>query len=139
MGKVQSEDLRLNLIINGDAGHKEILSLQRSMKDAKLAIKTTEAAMRDLEKAGKISGNQYQALSAELKKNQETLSTSKARYDELTGQLSLTNKTINELRQHIKLTRSALNEAVPNTENWKRLHQELNTTDSLAARFGVRL
>ena len=139
MGKVQSEDLRLNLIINGDAGHKEILSLQRSMKDAKLAIKTTEAAMRELEKAGKTSGNQYQALSAELKKNQETLSTSKARYDELTGQLSLTNKTINELRQHIKLTRSALNEAVPKTENWKRLHQELNTTDSLAARFGVRL
>ena len=41
MGKLKSENLRLNLIINGDAGHKEILSLQRSMKDTKLAIKKT--------------------------------------------------------------------------------------------------
>lgn len=125
MGKVKNEDLRLNIIVNGDAGRKEILTLQRSMLDTKESIKNTEKAMRELEKAGKKGGEQYTALSAELKKSKESLAGYEAEYRKFNDQLSLTGKTINELRQHIKLTHIALNQAEPNTDAWKRLHDEL--------------
>lgn len=125
MGKVKNEDLRLNIIVNGDAGRKEILTLQRSMLDTKESIKNTEKAMRELEKAGKKGGDQYKALSAELKKSKESLAGYESEYRKFNDQISLTGKTISELRKHIKLTHIALNQAEPNTDAWKRLHDEL--------------
>ena len=40
-------------------------------------------------------------------------------------QIDLTTKTMAELRKDIKLTQKALSEAVPGTDNWKKLNAEL--------------
>ena len=43
----------------------------------------------------------------------------------VTASTARLNMTMNELSKHIKLTKTALANAVPGTENWKRLNQEL--------------
>ena len=44
--------------------------------------------------------------------------------DKVTASTIRLNMTMNELSKHIKLTKTALANAVPGTENWKRLNQE---------------
>lgn len=45
--------------------------------------------------------------------------------DKVTASTARLKMTMNELSKHIKLTKTALANAVPGTDNWKRLNQEL--------------
>lgn len=45
--------------------------------------------------------------------------------DKVTVSTTRLNMSMNELSKHIKLTKTALANAVPGTDNWKRLNQEL--------------
>lgn len=51
--RITDEDLRLNLIVNGDGGRKEMLALDRQMKDLQSSTKRTRTELKNLEKAGK--------------------------------------------------------------------------------------
>ncbi len=111
MAKLKSEDLRLNIIVNGDAGRKEILDTQKS-------ITALEASLKSLKKA---EGDNSAAIAETSKK----LSDAKAKFSDLQKQVSLENKTLSELKSHIRVTRAALEKAVPGTENWQNLNREL--------------
>ncbi len=111
MAKLKSEDLRLNIIVNGDAGRKEILDTQKS-------ISSLESQLKSLKKA---EGDNSAAIADTNKK----LTDAKAKYAELQRQMSLDQKTMSELKSHIKATRAALEKAVPGTDNWNALNTEL--------------
>lgn len=111
---MKSEDLRLNIIVNGDAGRKEIL-------DTEKAISKLESELKSLKNA---EGNH----SKEIAKTNKKLSEAKSRYSELQRQMTLDKMTMAELKSHIKATRAALEKAVPGTENWDALNAELMET-----------
>ena len=50
--------------------------------------------------------------------------------DKVTVSTTRLNMSMNELSKHIKLTKTALANAVPGTENWKRLNKELQESKS---------
>ena len=50
--RITDEDLRLNLIVNGDGGRKEMLALDRQMKDLQSSTKRTRTELKNREKAG---------------------------------------------------------------------------------------
>ena len=108
---MKSEDLRLNIIVNGDAGRKEIL-------DTEKAISKLESELKSLKKA---EGDH----SKEIADTNKRLTEAKSKYAELQRQMSLDKKTMAELKSHIKATRAALEKAVPGTENWDALNAEL--------------
>lgn len=108
---MKSEDLRLNIIVNGDAGRKEIL-------DTEKAISKLESELKSLKKA---EGDHSKEISETNKK----LTDAKSKYAELQRQMNLDQKTMAELKSHIKATRAALEKAVPGTENWDALNAEL--------------
>lgn len=108
---MKSEDLRLNIIVNGDAGRKEIL-------DTEKAISKLESELKSLKKA---EGDH----SKEIADTNKRLTEAKSKYAELQRQMSLDQKTMAELKSHIKATRAALEKAVPGTENWDALNAEL--------------
>lgn len=108
---MKSEDLRLNIIVNGDAGRKEIL-------DTEKAISKLESELKSLKKA---EGDH----SKEIAETNKKLTEAKSKYAELQRQMSLDQKTMAELKSHIKATRAALEKAVPGTENWETLNREL--------------
>ena len=68
-GKIRNEDLQLNIIVNGDAGRKQMLELDRSIHDVKTSIKATETKLRELNKAGKDGTKEYLALDNPGKQN----------------------------------------------------------------------
>ena len=111
MAKIKSEDLRLNIIVNGDAGRKAILDTQKE-------ISNLEGTLTKLKKA---EGDNSAAIAETSKK----LADAKSKYAELQRQLDLNKKTMAELKSHITATRAALAKAVPGTDNWTALNNEL--------------
>ena len=71
--RITDEDLRLNLIINGDGGRKEMLALDRQMKDLQSSTKRTRTELKNLEKAGKTGSQEHQNLTKTLKDQEKTL------------------------------------------------------------------
>ena len=126
--RLTTEDLRLNIIINGDGGRKEMLALDRQMKDLQNSTKRTRTELKNLEKAGKTGSQEYQNLTKTLKDQEKTLTECRDKYNKLQSAISLENKTLAELRNHLKLTQAALSKAVPGTENWKKLSAEVQKT-----------
>lgn len=126
--RITDEDLRLNLIVNGDGGRKEMLALDRQMKDLQSSTKRTRTELKNLEKAGKTGSQEHQNLTKTLKDQERTLTECREKYNKLRDAISLENKTLAELRNHLKLTQTALSKAVPGTENWKKLNVEVQQT-----------
>lgn len=126
--RITDEDLRLNLIVNGDGGRKEMLALDRQMKDLQSSTKRTRTELKNLEKAGKTDSQEHQNLTKTLKDQEKTLTECREKYNKLRDAVSLENKTLAELRNHLKLTQTALSKAVPGTENWKKLNAEVQQT-----------
>lgn len=126
--RLTTEDLRLNIIINGDGGRKEMLALDRQMKDLQSSTKRTRTELKNLEKAGKTGSQEYQNLTKTLKDQEKTLTECRDKYNKLQSAISLENKTLAELRNHLKLTQAALSKAIPGTENWKKLSAEVQKT-----------
>lgn len=126
--RITDEDLRLNLIINGDGGRKEMLALDRQMKDLQSSTKRTRTELKNLEKAGKTGSQEHQNLTKTLKDQEKTLTECREKYNKLRDAISLENKTLAELRNLLKLTQTALSKAVPGTENWKKLNAEVQQT-----------
>ena len=111
MAKIKSEDLRLNLIVNGDIARKELLDTEKSISSLTDRLKSLKKAEGD--------------NSAAISETQKQLTSAKAKYADLQKQISLESKTMAELRSHIKATKAALEKAVPGTENWAKLNSEL--------------
>lgn len=126
--RITDEDLRLNLIVNGDDGRKEMLALDRQMKDLQSSTKRTRTELKNLEKAGKTGSQEHQNLTKTLKDQEKTLTECRGKYNKLRDAISLENKTLAELRNHLKLTQTALSKVVPGTENWKKLNAEVQQT-----------
>lgn len=126
--RITDEDLRLNLIVNGDGGRKEMLALDRQMKDLQSSTKRARTELKNLEKAGKTGSQEHQNLTKTLKDQEKTLTECREKYNKLRDAISIENKTLAELRNHLKLTQTALSKAVPGTENWKKLNAEVQQT-----------
>lgn len=126
--RITDEDLRLNLIINGDGGRKEMLALDRQMKDLQGTVKKTRSELKEMEKAGKTGSTEHQRLTAALTNQEKALNECRDKYNKLQSAISLENKTLAELRNHLKVTSAALSKAVPGTENWKKLSAEVKRT-----------
>lgn len=125
---IKEEDLRLNIIVNGDAGRKQILDLEYSVTQLTDKIKKQKTELKDLEEQGKKDTQEYRNLAMQLGKNDKALESNKARLESLRRQQSVNTMTMEELRKRINETRIALNNAVPGTENWRKLNRELQAS-----------
>lgn len=126
---LRDEDLRLNIIINGDAGRKSIEDLKRSTHDGKIALDALIASQKQLEAQGKKNTPEYRALTAEIDKQSKALDDQKTRLQNLIRQQSLEKMTLRELQQHHRATMNTFRNAVPHTEQWEKLRMELRQVD----------
>lgn len=106
--------MRLNIIVNGDAGRKEILDTEKAISKLESELKSLKNAEGDHSK--------------EIAKTNKKLSEAKSRYSELQRQMTLDKMTMAELKSHIKETRAALEKVVPGTDNWVVLNKELKNS-----------
>lgn len=122
---IVEEDLRLNLIVNGDNGRKKILDLQDRIKDLNKQLDAQNAKLKDLERTNKTGSSQYkkaqmsvESLTKEIKREKETLSS-------LQRQQQINTMRMSELQNHIKMVNLTLKETDPGTKKWQDLNKEL--------------
>jgi len=123
--RITDEDLRLNLIVNGDGGRKQLLELERQITSTSAAIEETRKKMNAFEAAGKKAGQEYQSLSESLKVQQASLRKCQSEFKALQETVPLSSKTMRELKHQITATRAALERAVPGSDNWIQLNKKL--------------
>lgn len=126
--RITDEDLRLNLIVNGDGGRKQLLELERQITSTSAAIEETRKKMNAFEVAGKKASQEYQDLSKSLEVQQASLKKCQSEFKSLQETVPLTSKTTKELKHQITATRTALERAVPGSDNWIQLNKQLQET-----------
>lgn len=123
--KITEESLRLNIIVNGDQGRKAILDMENAVKSNNATLAKLKTNLASMEAQGKTTGKAYDSLKKQVEKETVALESNRQKLEALKRQQSVNTMTMAELRKHINLTRTALVNAVPGTENWKRLNNEL--------------
>lgn len=130
MGKITDEDIRLNLIVNGDKGRAEMLKLKQTMDETSIKLREVNKEFKKLDKELPGNKSKIKELQAKQAEYNRTLADSKKKYEGLSSKIKVTKMTMAELSTYIKKTQTALRQAVPGTENWKKLNKELKTARS---------
>ena len=125
MGKIKSEILNLDVVVNGNKARKEMLDLKETIEKETAGIRRMNEALSKMAKAGQYGSTRYMMLKKTLDDTSASLEANKKRFKELEKAIPLTEMTFAELRKEISITRKQLDNAVPGTENWKMLNQRL--------------
>lgn len=140
MGKViKEEDLRLNIIVNGDNAHKQIGELSRETKD--LADKNFELRQeqRKLKAAGKEHSELYKQNSLEIKKNSAIIKANKEQMKQLRSEMRLDTMTISDLAHEQRRLRVVLNNTIPHTKEWEKYRKELQQVNARSAELKTQI
>ncbi len=122
---ISDENIRLNIIINGNSAQKELLDLEKSTREVTKANKELSAAKAKLVAEGKKESEAYKKLSAEIKANNVVLGLNKTKMEALQKEIGITGLTMNQLGQKAKLLKMQLLNAVPGGEAYTRYKEEL--------------
>lgn len=76
---LKEENLRLNIIVNGDPARKEILQLTRNSRDLRAENERLRAEQKKLRTEGGANKARIEEISAALKRNNETIKANETR------------------------------------------------------------
>lgn len=139
MGKtLRDEDLRLNIIINGDNGRKEMAALERSIHDTNAKLESLYAKRKKLEAQGKADTASYRSVQAQIGKYNKELDSNRAKLAALQRQQSINTMTLSELRAHINRVQIQLNKTDPKTPLWAKLNSELKASKQRLAEMSAQ-
>lgn len=124
--KITSEDIKLNLIINGNQAQAEYAKLGRTIRDAQQELVAVKSEMKAMEAEGKANTESYKDLNKQMVVLEKTISTSISKQKELTNQLKIEDRSIEQLKQSITTLRSLRSKADPNSDAYKKYNNELN-------------
>lgn len=131
MGKtLRDEDLKLNIIINGDKGKKELGDLEQSTRELVNINKDLRVEKQKLEREGKKESDRYKEITKSINQNNATIKQNETRMKELRQQIGLTGLTMSQLRQEQKKLKSQLDNATYGTAQWKKLEIELKKVEA---------
>ena len=131
--KLRDEDLRLNVIINGDDARKRMGELERSITDTEIKIKELVVKQNELKAAGKETTLAYRDQSKELDKYIKKNSESKTQLETLRRTQNLATMTIKDLRQNIRQLNAVLAKTDPNSKQWDVVNSKLKVTKARLA------
>lgn len=130
---IRDEDLRLNIIINGDNGRKQIGELERALHDTNAKLETLYEKRKKLEGQGKQDTQAYRSLSAQIGKTEKAVDGYREKLAALRRQQSINTMTLSELTSHINRVRAQLSKVDPGTPLWKQLNAELKKSSARLA------
>jgi len=122
---LRDEDLRLNVIVNGNQARKELGELSedtRKLTDRNKELRKEKALLRA---EGKKDSAYYKDISKEMKANDVAIKNNEASMKKYKTTLGLTGMTIKELNKEAKLLRTTLANTVPKTAQWKAYNTQL--------------
>lgn len=130
---IRDEDLRLNIIINGDNGRKQMGELERAIHDTNSKLETLYQKRKKLEDQGKQDTQAYRNLSAQIGKHAKAIDGYREKLAALHRQQSINSMTLSELTSHINRVRAQLSKVDPKTPLWRQLNAELKKSSARLA------
>ena len=130
MAKLKEEDLRLNIVVNGDNGRKRILDLERAIDEATVSVRAMKKEQEMLARQGQTDSARYKELTKSIKDETTSIKANKAELENLRSKMSLNSMTISELSKRLKDLKRDLSQTAPGTEKWTRLNNEIRTTNA---------
>ncbi len=122
------EDLRLNLIVNGDDGRKKILDLKDKIKGLNNQLDAENAKLKDLERSNKAGSAQYKKVQQNIENLTKSIDRENRSLTSLERQRKIDTMTMSELQKHIKRVNLVLKETEPGTQKWRDLNEELRNS-----------
>ena len=128
MARIKEEDLRLNLIINGDETRKNMASLRGEITKTKSTISDLEKERKKLVKQYGEESNQVKTLDKELNAHRSALKNLQSNYADYERRLSITGMTMKELAGHARNVSATLRNLKPGTPEFQKYNEELRKT-----------
>ena len=147
MGKpIRDEDVRFNLIINGNEAQKELHNLETQTRKLTQRNKELAAEKTRLEAAGKKETAAYKAketaaykaITAEMRQNNAAIKGNKASMQQLQKQIGITGLTMGQLRQRASQLRLQLNNMVPGSAQYIKLQADLKAVNTRISELSLK-
>lgn len=132
--KLRDEDLKLNIIVNGDKGKKELGDLEKSTRELTARNKELRAEKEKLIRAGQQESEQYKAITKEITANNAAINGNKTRMTQLRKEIGITGLTMQQLRAEQTRLKNLLNTSTYGTAQWKKLKTDLNSVETQMAK-----
>ena len=130
MARLKEEDLRLNIIVNGDSARKKMGELKESLSQAKAEVAALEKERKKLVKTYGEESAQVKALDAKLNEQRKNLKSLREQYADAQRKMDLTKMSMKELQSHARSLSARLRNIDPGTKQWKQLNAELLKTNT---------
>lgn len=126
MGKiVRDEDLRLNIIVNGDPARRKIGDLTREVRDLSNENRVLRQEQSRLRATGQQNTAQYKSLTKQIKENLAIIKRNKAELNSMRSTMAINCMTMDDLSRRATSLRVALRNTVPGTAAWQELADQL--------------
>lgn len=128
MARIKEEDLRLNLIINGDETRKKMGELRDEINKVKISTAALEKERKKLVKQFGEESVQVVNLDKQLNEHRNGLKNLRSAYSDYERRMSITGMTMKELSSHARNVSAILRNLKPGTADFEKYNQELKKT-----------
>ena len=125
MGRLKSEELALQIIVNSNEARKQIADMSRQIKDLSVANQELRAEQTALAIAGQKGTERYKELSKQIDVNRAIIKNNKAELDKMRASISVNCMTMDDLSKRATSLRMALRYTVPGTKDWEEYARQL--------------
>lgn len=122
---LKDEDLRLNIIVNGNKAQKEIGELETQTRELRETNKSLRLEKSKLNKEDKDYQANLKKLNQGIKENNAVIQKNDARMKELRKEIGLNGLTARQLRQEYNRLKYTLANLTPGTAEWKKVNAEM--------------
>ncbi|HPE43113.1 MAG TPA: phage tail tape measure protein [Bacteroidales bacterium] len=134
---IRDEQLKLTVVINGDAAKNELFELEQSQHKLRNANKELLVEKTKLERQGKKETEQYRQLTTQIKSNNDQLKQNETRMKELRNQIGITGLTLAQLKQKANELRLSLRNMTPGSAEFNRLQAELKQVNTQISKVNI--
>lgn len=125
MGRLKSEELALQIIVNSNEARKQIADMSREIKDLSVANQELRAEQTALAMAGQKGTERYKELSKQIDVNRAIIKNNKAELDKMRASISVNCMTMDDLSKRATSLRMALRYTMPGTKDWEEYARQL--------------
>ncbi|CAM1357669.1 phage tail tape measure protein [Tenacibaculum halocynthiae] len=132
-GKIHDEQLKVDIIINGNDAQKKLGKLQTAKRNLKRENDDLRKAKARLVAQGKKETKEFKRLTKQLSLNNIEIKENESKQKELRKELGLTGLTTRQLRSEQKRLKAVMSGFIPGTDKWREYNAELQKVDARLA------
>lgn len=130
MGRIRNEDLEISVSVEGQKARKELEGIKNEIKDSTAALKEQEKALKTIEKLMGKNSDAYRDEKKSIEAARSALNQRKKDLKDQEAAMKTNWLTMGELRKRIRDLKIQLSNAVPGTDNWYNLNNQLKEAEN---------